>query len=93
MPRTTPLFSTTCTGAVISRVQVFQTHVTYQRVYGADLSVPSHLIASVEEHVYANGFVILRTTDRRRIICMVRPKRAAVLCAAIRNTHCPIETA
>ena len=84
MPRAaTPLYTTACTGAVISRVQVFPTHITYQRKIGPDISVPSDTIASVEERVYIHGFVILRTTTRRRIICMVHPKRAAALCAAI----------
>ena len=93
MPRaTTPLFSTTCTGATISRVQVFPTHITYQQKLGPDISVPSDTIASVEERVYINGFVILRTTNRRRIICMMHPKRAAALCAAIREAHCPIDS-
>jgi hypothetical protein len=50
------------------------------------------MIASVEARVYQNGFVILWKTDGRGIICTVLPERAAALCAAIRNAHCPIES-
>ena len=53
MPRAaTPLYTTACTGFSISRVQVFPTHITYQRKIGPDISVPSDTIASVEERVY-----------------------------------------
>jgi hypothetical protein len=91
----TPLFETPCFGALISHVQIFPTHITFQRRFGDDISVPIDMIASVEERVYRNEFVILRTTARRAIICMVRiegagsvrPKRATALCAAIRNLH------
>jgi hypothetical protein len=83
-PAHTPLYATACIGPTISRVKVFPTHITYQQSLGPDISVPSHTIASVEERVYEHGFVILRTTSRRRIICTVHPKRAAALCAAIR---------
>ena len=44
------------------------------------------MIAAVEKRVYDHGFVILSTTTRRRIICMVQRKQADALCAAIR-TH------
>ena len=84
---TTPLFATACLGATISHVHVFSTHITYQQTLGPDIWVPSDMIASVEERVYENEFVILRTTGRRRIICMVQPNRAAALCAAIRDAH------
>ena len=75
----TSLFATTCLGATISHVQVFPTYVTYQQKFGPDIAVSSAMIASVEERVYEYGFVILKTTSRRRIICMVKPKRAAAL--------------
>jgi hypothetical protein len=86
-PTTTPLFATDCIGETIAYVHVLPTHIRYEQKHGRDISVPSHMIASVEERVYQNGFVILWTTSRRRIICMVRPKRAAVLCAAIRDAQ------
>lgn len=83
----TPLYATPCLGATISHVQVFPTHITYQQRLGGDISVAADMIASVEEHVYTDGFVILRTTDRRRIICMVHRKHADALCAAIRDAY------
>ena len=96
MPTTdTPLFETPCYGDLISHVKVFPTHITYQRRFGEDISVLMDVIASVEERIYRNEFVILRTTARRTIICMVRiegsnlvrPNRAGALCAAIRKLH------
>ena len=47
----------------------------------------SHMIASVEKRVYEYGFVILSTTSRRRIICMVQRKHADALCGAIRDAY------
>ena len=86
MPEThNPLFTTPCIGATIAHVHVFPTHITYQQKFGREISVPSDTIASVEKHVYEHAFVILSTTSRRRIICMVHKKRADALCAAIRN--------
>ena len=83
-PTNTPLFTTRCLGATIAHVQVFPTHITYQQNFGRDISVPADMIASVEKHVYEYGFVILSTTSRRRIICMMQRKNADALCAAIR---------
>jgi hypothetical protein len=83
----TPLFATTCIGATISHVQVFPTHITYQQRFGRDISVAADMIVSVEKRVYENGYVILSTTSRRRIICMVQRKHANALCAAIRDAH------
>ena len=45
------------------------------------------MIASVEKRVYEHGYVILWTTSRRRIICMVHRKHADALCAAINDAH------
>jgi hypothetical protein len=41
------------------------------------------MIASVERHAYQYGYVILSTTSRRRIICMVERKRVNALYIAI----------
>ena len=86
-PTNTPLYATPCLGATISHVHVFPTHITYQQNFGRDISVASNMIASVEKRVYEYGFVILSTTSRRRIICMVQRKHADALCAAIRDAH------
>ena len=83
----TPLFATPCLGATISHVRVFPTHITYQQRFGRDISVAADMIVSVEKRVYEHGFVILSTTSRRRIICMVHRKHADALCAAIRDAH------
>jgi hypothetical protein len=81
----TPRFATPCIGAIITHVKVFPPHITLQQQHVRDISLPSHLIASVEAQVYEHGFVILTTTSRRRIICMVPRKQADALCAAIRD--------
>jgi hypothetical protein len=86
-PTDTPLFATPCIGATISHVQVFPTHVTYEQRFAGDITVPSGMIASVEQHGHEYGFVILSTTSRRRIICMVHRKHADALCAAIRDAY------
>jgi hypothetical protein len=86
-PTDTPLFATPCIGATISHVQVFPTHVTYEQRLAGDITVPSGMIASVEQHGHEYGFVILSTTSRRRIICMVHRKHADALCAAIRDAY------
>jgi hypothetical protein len=88
-PTHTPLFATTCLGATISHVQVFPMHITYQQRFGRDISVASDMIASVENRVYEYGYVILSTTSRRRIICMVQRKHADALCGAIRDAYDP----
>jgi hypothetical protein len=90
-PTHIPLFATDCLGATISRVEVFPTHVTYEQRLWRDLTVASHMIASVEQQVYEHAYVILRTTSRRRIICMVRRKQADALCAAIRKHLLTVE--
>ena len=83
----TPLFAVTCLGATISHVHVFPTHITYQQKFGRDITVAADMIASVEERGYEYGFVIVRTTSRRRIMCMVQKKHAGPLCAAIRDAY------
>jgi hypothetical protein len=89
----TPLYATPCLGATISHVRVFPTHITYQQNLGRDISVASDTIVAVEKHVYEHGFVILSTTSRRRIICMVQRKHVDALCAAIRDAYdCLITT-
>ena len=86
-PTHTPLFATTCLGATIAHVQVFPTHITYQQRLGRDITVAADMIASVEKHVYEHGFVILSTTTRRRIICMVPRKHVDALYQAIRDVY------
>ena len=81
----TPLFATPCIDATIAHVQVFLTHITYQQKLRRDITVASDMIASVEKRGYEYGFVIVRTTSRRRIICMVQRKYANALYAAIRS--------
>ena len=83
----TPLFATPCLGATIAHVQVFPTHITYQQRLWRDITVAADMVASVEKRVYEYGFVILQTTSRRRIICMVHRKHADALCEAIRDAH------
>ena len=83
-PTKTPLFTARCLGATIAHVRVFPTHIAYEQNFGRDITVPTHMIASVEKRVYEYGFVILSTTSRRRIICMMQRKHADALCAAIR---------
>ena len=85
----TPLFATTCIGLTISHVHVFPTHITYEQKLGVDITVASAMIASVEKRVYEHGFVILRTTSRRRVICMVQRKHADALYGAIRDVQPP----
>ena len=87
----TPLFSTPCIGAIIAHVHVFATHITYKQKLGRDITVAADMIASVEKRVYEYAYVILRTTSRRRIICMVQRKQADALCAAIRNHLLAVE--
>jgi hypothetical protein len=84
-PTNTPLFATRCFGATISHVQVFPTHIRYQQKFGRAITVAADTIASVEKRGYEYGFVIMRTTSRRRIICMVQKKHADALCAAIHD--------
>ena len=57
------------------------------RGWGGDISVAADMIASVEKRVYEHGFVILSTTSRRRIICMVQRKHADALCTAIHDAY------
>ena len=83
----TPLFETECFGAIITHVKVFPTHITFERQHTRYISLPSHMIASVEARVYEHGFVILWTISQRRIICIVQPTHAAALCAAIREVE------
>ena len=83
----TPLFATACIGLTISHVRVFPTYITYGQKFGRDISVSADMIASVEKRVYEYGYVILSTTSRRRIICMVQRKHADALYAAIRDAH------
>ena len=83
----TPLYATPCLGATISHVRVFPTHITYQQRLAGDITVAADMIASVEQRMYEHGFVILSTTSRRRIICMVRRKRVDALYGAIRDAH------
>ena len=83
----TPLYATPCLGATIAHVQVFPTHVTYQQRLWRDITVAADMIASVEKRVYEYGFVILQTSSRRRIICMVHRNRVDALYGAIRDAH------
>ena len=86
MPSTdTPLFATPCIGATIAHVHVFPTHIRYEQKSGVDISVEVPMIASVERHAYQYGYLILSTTSRRRIICMVERKRVNALYTAIRR--------
>ena len=78
------MFATHCIGDAISHVHVFPTHITYQQNFGRDISVSADMIASVKKRVYEHGFVILSTTTRRTIICMVPRKRTDALYTAIR---------
>jgi hypothetical protein len=79
----TPIFATSCIGAAISHVYVFPTHITYQQKLWSDITIAADMIASVERNAYEHGFVILTTTSRRRIICMVDRKRVERLYTAI----------
>jgi hypothetical protein len=90
-PTKAPLFATDCLGATITHVQVFPTHITYEQKLWREITVAADMIASVEQQVYEHAYVILRTTSRRRIICMVRRKQAEALCAAIRNHLLSVE--
>ena len=83
----TPLFATPCIGATIAHVHVFPTHIRYEQKFGMDISVEVPMIASVERHTYRDGFVVLSTTSRRRIICMVERKRVNALYTAIRKAQ------
>ena len=88
MPSTaTPLFATPCLGATIAHVEVFATHIRYEQKLWRDITVPVDMIASVERNTYQQGFVILTTTSRRRIICMVHRKHVERLYTAIRNAQ------
>ena len=82
-----PLYATPCLGATIAHVRVFPTHITYEQKLWRDITVTADMIASVEKREYEHGFVILSTTSRRRIICMVQRKHADALCAAIRDAY------
>ena len=82
-PTTPPLFRTACIGATISHVYVFPTHITYQQKFGRDITIAADMIVSVEKRVYEFGFVILKTTSRRWIICTVERKRVERLYKAI----------
>jgi hypothetical protein len=86
-PTDTPLFATPCIGATIAHVHVFGTHIRYEQKWGRDISVAGHMIASLEKRIYEYGFVILSTTSRRRIICMVDRKRVDRLYMAIRDAQ------
>jgi hypothetical protein len=86
-----PLFETPCFGATISHVQVFPTHIIYQQRLGRNITVPLDMVASVEQHVHENGFVMLKTTSRQRVICMVRREDADPLCAAMLETQRRLE--
>jgi hypothetical protein len=79
----TPLFTIACLGPTIAQVDVFPTHIRYAQKAGMDISVEVPMIASVERHAYQYGYVILKTTSRRRIICMVERKRVNALYKAI----------
>jgi hypothetical protein len=83
----TSLFTAPCIGATIAYVRVFPTHITYVQKLWRDITVASHMIASVEKRVYEYGFVILKTTSRRRIICMVDRKRVDALYTAMRDVQ------
>jgi hypothetical protein len=88
---TTPLFATPCLGATIAHVEVFATHIRYEQKLWRDITVAVDMIASVERHAYQHGYVILSTTSRRRIICMVDRKRVERLYNAILRAHLPGE--
>jgi hypothetical protein len=79
----TSLFATPCLGATIAHVDVFATHIRYEQKLGRDITVATDMIASVEKCLYEYGFVILTTTNRRRIICMVGRNRVDALYRAI----------
>src|SRR5688500_5584070 len=83
----TPLFATPCIGATIAHVHVFATHIRYEQKFGRDISIAVDTIALVQKRVYEYGFVILSTTSRRRIICMVDRKRVDRLYIAIREAQ------
>jgi hypothetical protein len=87
----TSLFATPCLGATIAHVHVFATHIRYEQKLGRDITMAAHVIASVEKRVYAYGFIILTTTNRRRIICMVHKKHVErlynAICAAQRSAE------
>jgi hypothetical protein len=83
----TPLFATPCLGATIAHVRVFPTHIRYEQKFGRDIAVAADMIASVESQVHEHGFVILSTTSRRRIICMVGKNRADALYNAIHDAQ------
>jgi hypothetical protein len=83
----TPLFETPCIGATIAHVEVFATHIRYEQKLWRDITVAVDMIASVERHAYQHGYVILSTTSRRRIICMVDRKRVERLYTAIRDAQ------
>jgi hypothetical protein len=83
----TPLFATPCIGATIAHVHVFPTHIRYEQKFGRDISVAVDTIALVQKRVYEYGFVILSTTSRRRIICMVDRKRVERVYNAIREAQ------
>src|SRR5215510_13549942 len=88
MPSTdTPLFATPCLGTIISHVEVFATHIRYEQKLWTDIIVAVDMIASVERHAFQHGYVILTTTSRRRIICMVHSKHVDRLYTAIRNAQ------
>ena len=73
----TPLFTTPCIGATIAQVDVFPTHIRYAQKAGMDISVKVPMIASVERYAYQYGYLILKTTSRRRIICTVHRNRVS----------------
>jgi hypothetical protein len=84
MPSTdTPLCTIPCLGPTIAHVHVFPTHIRYEQKAGMDISVEVPMIASVERYAYQYGFVILKTTSRRRIICTVERKHVNALYRAI----------
>jgi hypothetical protein len=86
-PTDTPIFAIPCIGAVIAQVQVFATYIRYEQKLGRDITLTAHMIASVEMREHEHGYVILSTTTRRKIICMVQRKYAAGLDRAIRRVH------
>src|SRR5262245_6094955 len=86
-PTATPLFATQCLGAVISHVEVFATHIRYEQKLWSDITVAVDMIASVERHAFQHGYVILSTTSRRRIICVVHRKHVDRLYTAICNAQ------
>ena len=83
IPTNTPLYATPCIGATITHVQVFPTHIRYERMFGQDIFVAVDTVASVEKRGHKYGFVILSTTSRRRIICMVGKNHVNALYRAI----------